>query len=127
MAKVHFFCELNKLQPQSVGGEFGPQSSTLYNLTSRHTIQSGNTSRAYTMFSGEVQYQRDFSAGATNSLNAILKVDQTKLFNGLPVKYIIYRGINEFSILDSGSQNSSSFINPAIITMSFGKLPCLKA
>ena len=113
MAKVHFFCELSKLQTQSVGDEFGPQSSTLYNFTSRHTIQSGSTSRAYTMFSGEVRYQKDISSGATNSLNAILKVDQTKLFNGLPVKYIIYRGINEFSILDSSSPNSAFFINPA--------------
>ena len=102
MAKVHFFCEASKLIDQNslqvpgIKEEFGPRGTDIFNVTSRHKISS--TANVYAMFSGSVVYQYDGNDSAF--LNVILKVKDPTIFNGIPVKYIIYRGIDKDSLLE---------------------------
>lgn len=102
---MHFFCELSKLNSQQNNNlkSFGPIDSTIYNLTSRHSLNSA--SKAYVMFKGSIRYQYDNTNSST--LNAILKPNTPSLFKNIPpVKYIIYRGINKNSIFDSTNQTT---------------------
>ena len=108
MSRVHFFCELNKLNSHQSNNleSFGPIDNITYNLTSRHSVNSA--SKAYAMFKGSIRYQYDNTNSAT--LNAILKPTSPTLFKNLPpVKYIIYRGIEKNSIFDS--TNQTTFLN----------------
>ena len=133
MAKPHFFTETGSNFNQSPGQEFGPVSNTEYLVSSIHSWGGSEDPKAFAVLGGTVRYQQDRTN--TDHLVAILKVGDPTGLNGLPVQFLIYRGIKKYSLLQSDNltlvdntpndhivnriqQNSSS--NPNYLSLGLG-------
>lgn len=120
MGQIHFFTELSKLKNQPLiqlplNSEYGPVDNSRYRVTSLHSIVDDKLiedAKCFAICDGNIRFQQD----NTNSelLNMVLypvNVD----FNGIPVKYFVYRGIMKKSIID---ENSKILIdNPSDLTI----------
>ncbi|MTH18292.1 hypothetical protein [Flavobacterium sp. LC2016-01] len=89
-AKSHFFIESGGFPAQLPGQGFGPQSETVFNLTSRFSL--GAPQKAFTICKGVVLVQPQ--AGSDDKVNLILR-PYKQPFPGLNIKYFIYRGLQK--------------------------------
>lgn len=89
-AKSHFFIESGGFPTQLPGQDFGPQSETVFNLTSRFTL--GVPKKAYAICKGVVLVQPQ--TGNPDKVNLILR-PYNQPFPGLNIKYFIYRGLQK--------------------------------
>jgi len=105
MKSIHFFTEIGPNLQQAVDQNFGPVSTSKFNVSSMHSWTGSNNPKAFAALTGQIVYQKDLSSTDTNLLNAILKISDPKGLNDLPLKYIIYRGILESSILQSDQRS----------------------
>ena len=110
MARLHFFTDISSdliVQgqtgvPSTHNLAFGPDETLpadKFRVTSLHQWNTGSSSnpKAYAMVAGTVRFQQDTTN--TNYLNAVLKVNEPRALKQLPIKYIIYRGIEKSSVL----------------------------
>lgn len=109
---MYFFCDIDGLDPQSAGQNFGPVTgspNTSFRVTSLHDILVSNSS-AIAVCEGEVVIvpmliPDDASpSGFSNSatlVNLILKPEEQPVEVGLPsVRYYIYKGIKRDTLVD---------------------------
>lgn len=114
-AKSHFFIESGGFPAQLSAQGFGPQSETVFNLTSRFTIGTA-PKKAFSICKGVVLVQPQ--TDNDTKVNLILR-PYTQPFPGLNIKYFIYRGLqkSDFFTQDSipliikKSTSTSDFIN----------------
>ncbi|MDF0720555.1 hypothetical protein P0M11_11155 [Kaistella sp. PBT33-4] len=92
-AESWFFLE-NTNYSQTAGNQFGVLSSTVFRTTSR--IQF--TGKVYSICSGQIFIQ-PHGSDATK-VNLILKPFRQPI-NGLPIKYIVYRGLQKNNFFDA--------------------------
>lgn len=113
-AKSHFFIESGGFPAQLSGQGFGPQSETVFNLTSRFSLDAPK--KAFSICKGVVLIQPQ--TGNANKVNLILR-PYNQPFPGLNIKYFVYRGLqkSDFFTTDSEpliiakSSSTSDFIN----------------
>lgn len=113
-AKSHFFIESGGFPAQLSGQGFGPQSETVFNLTSRFSL--GAPKKAFSICKGVVLIQPQTSN--PDKVNLILR-PYNQPFPGLNIKYFVYRGLqkSDFFTTDSDpliiakSSSTSDFIN----------------
>lgn len=90
-AKSHFFIESGGFPAQLSAQGFGPQSETVFNLTSRFTI-GNEPKKAFSICKGVVLVQPQ--TGDPNKVNLILR-PYNQPFPGLNIKYFVYRGLQK--------------------------------
>jgi hypothetical protein len=96
MSRIYFFADPGALNPQTdFRKAFGPSSENLYRVDSIHDTFGSN---AYAVCDGQVRYQ---PTDDDETLNIILKPSGSIQFNGIPIKYFIYKGIMKSSVIDS--------------------------
>jgi hypothetical protein len=104
MSKLHFFTELDLLNPQTASQAYGPvpgSETTQYRVTSLHSA-SGQP-RAYAVFDGMVLVQEPNLGSST--VNLVLRpTSQPAVVNFARVKYIIYRGVLRQSLISPNGQ-----------------------
>ncbi|WP_338840973.1 hypothetical protein [Flavobacterium ginsenosidimutans] len=113
-AKSHFFIESGGFPAQLSGQGFGPQSETVFNLTSRFSLDAPK--KTFSICKGVVLVQPQ--TGNPNKVNLILR-PYKQPFPGLNIKYFVYRGLqkSDFFTTDSEpliitkSSSTSDFIN----------------
>ncbi|PBI84720.1 hypothetical protein BSF41_40480 [Flavobacterium sp. ACN2] len=113
-AKSHFFIESGGFPAQLSGQGFGPQSETVFNLTSRFSLDAPK--KAFSICKGVVLLQPQ--TGDPDKVNLILR-PYKQPFPGLNIKYFVYRGLqkSDFFTTDSDpliiakSSSTSDFIN----------------
>ncbi|WP_433765737.1 hypothetical protein [Flavobacterium ginsenosidimutans] len=113
-AKSHFFIESGGFPAQLSGQGFGPQSETVFNLTSRFSLDAPK--KAFSICKGVVLIQPQ--TGNPDKVNLILR-PYNQPFPGLNIKYFVYRGLqkSDFFTTDSEpliiakSSSTSDFIN----------------
>jgi hypothetical protein len=102
---VYFFTDLDKLNDQTDPADaFGPLSDIQYRVNSKHTVLAG--AKAYAVVDGLVFAQYDRGGGIT----LILKPTNQGGVNSLEINYILYRGVDPSSLIDSsgtGIQNTN--------------------
>lgn len=91
----HFFIEQDAFSGNTVEQSFGPQSSTLFNLTTSFTL-SGDK-KAFSICKGIVFIQPQ--DGSSTKVNLILR-PYNQPFSGFNVKYFIYRGLRKSDFFD---------------------------
>lgn len=89
-AKSHFFIESGGLPAQLSDQGFGPQSETVFNLTSRFSLDEPK--KAFSICKGVVLIQPQ--TGNPDKVNLILR-PYNQPFPGLNIKYFIYRGLQK--------------------------------
>ncbi|WP_035644726.1 hypothetical protein [Flavobacterium sp. ASV13] len=89
-AKSHFFIESGGFPAQLSDQGFGPQSETVFNLTSRFSL--GAPKKAYSICKGIVLVQPQ--TGNPDKVNLILR-PYNQPFPGLNIKYFVYRGLQK--------------------------------
>lgn len=89
-AKSHFFIESGGLPAQLSDQGFGPQSETVFNLTSRFSLD--DPKKAFSICKGVVLVQPQ--TGNPDKVNLILR-PYNQPFPGLNIKYFIYRGLQK--------------------------------
>ncbi|WP_431241143.1 hypothetical protein ACQ9BO_13535 [Flavobacterium sp. P21] len=113
-AKSHFFIESGGFPAQLPGQGFGPQSETVFNLTSRFSL--GAPKKAYSICKGIVLVQPQ--TGNDDKVNLILR-PYNQPFPGLNIKYFVYRGLQKSDFFTTDSEpliipknnSTSDFIN----------------
>ncbi|PIF60068.1 hypothetical protein [Flavobacterium sp. 2] len=113
-AKSHFFIESGGFPEQLSGQGFGPQSETVFNLTSRFTL--GAPKKAFSICKGVVLIQPQ--TDNDTKVNLILR-PYTQPFPGLNIKYFVYRGLQKSDFFTTNSEpliikkssSTSDFIN----------------
>ena len=107
---MHFFTNIDLLQPQTQPQAFGAKGSSngndIYQVTSKHSAASDAT--AYAVCGGTVFIQQN-NANA-NLVNLILKPFSQPDFAFPKVKFFIYRGIKKDSLIN-GSEIADRAIN----------------
>ncbi len=106
MPKFHFFTELNILSISDEKRTFGPVSMDQFQTVTLFETNN-STLKAFSIGRGQIRYQIDNSDSSL--LNCILKLNEPCALKGLPLKYIIYRGIRKDSLLLSS--NPDDFID----------------
>ncbi|MCV2487661.1 hypothetical protein OD917_22185 [Flavobacterium sp. SH_e] len=89
-AKSHFFIESGGFPAQLSGQGFGPQSETVFNLTSRFSLDAPK--KAFSICKGVVLIQPQ--TGNPDKVNLILR-PYNQPFPGLNIKYFVYRGLQK--------------------------------
>ncbi|WP_278022522.1 hypothetical protein [Flavobacterium ginsengisoli] len=89
-AKSHFFIESGGFPAQLSGQDFGPQSETVFNLTSRFSLDAPK--KAFSICKGVVLIQPQ--TGNPDKVNLILR-PYNQPFPGLNIKYFVYRGLQK--------------------------------
>lgn len=89
-AKSHFFIESGGFPTQLSGQGFGPQSETVFNLTSRFSLDAPK--KAFSICKGVVLVQPQ--TGNPDKVNLILR-PYNQPFPGLNIKYFVYRGLQK--------------------------------
>jgi len=89
-AKSHFFIESGGLPAQLSDQGFGPQSETVFNLTSRFSLDEPK--KAFSICKGVVLIQPQ--TGNPDKVNLILR-PYNQPFPGLNIKYFVYRGLQK--------------------------------
>ncbi|WDF64525.1 hypothetical protein [Flavobacterium sp. KACC 22763] len=113
-AKSHFFIESGGFPAQLSGQGFGPQSETVFNLTSRFSLDAPK--KAFAICKGVVLVQPQ--TGDPNKVNLILR-PYTQPFPGLNIKYFVYRGLQKSDFFTTDTEpliiaknsSTSDFIN----------------
>ncbi len=113
-AKSHFFIESGGFPAQLSGQGFGPQSETVFNLTSRFSLDAPK--KAFSICKGVVLVQPQ--TGNPDKVNLILR-PYNQPFPGLNIKYFVYRGLqksdffttNSEPLIITKSSSTSDFIN----------------
>ncbi|KAF2342838.1 hypothetical protein [Flavobacterium tistrianum] len=113
-AKSHFFIESGGFPAQLSAQGFGPQSETVFNLTSRFSLDAPK--KAFSICKGVVLVQPQ--TGNPDKVNLFLR-PYNQPFPGLNIKYFVYRGLqkSDFFTTDSEpliiakSSSTSDFIN----------------
>lgn len=103
MGKFHFYTDIDLLNAQNTGDEYGVISSSVgfdkYRITDIHS--STGTPRIYAPTSGVICAQED---NANSSLvHLILKPTEVPPFNFYPIKYFIIKGVLKSSLVSGGS------------------------
>jgi hypothetical protein len=123
--KFNFFTDVNVLDSQTSVKAFGPVSGSLttkFRVNSLHSASSSSifssqypNPRGYAICIGHVRVFKN--SKDPTLLNLVIKPEKTD-FNGLPIKYFIYRGIIKSSLCDSneliiepGTSTSDPLIN----------------
>jgi hypothetical protein len=89
-AKSHFFIESGGFPAQLSAQGFGPQSETVFNLTSRFSLDAPK--KAFSICKGVVLVQPQ--TGDPDKVNLILR-PYKQPFTGLNIKYFVYRGLQK--------------------------------
>ncbi|KAF2507124.1 hypothetical protein EYY60_21700 [Flavobacterium zhairuonense] len=97
-AKSHFFIESGGFPAQLSDQGFGPQSETVFNLTSRFSL--GTPKKAYSICKGIVLVQPQ--TGNPDKVNLILR-PYNQPFPGLNIKYFVYRGLQKSDFFTNDS------------------------
>src|ERR1041385_7838870 len=100
MSAFYFFTDIDLLNAQSSGDEFGKVFSdpdNKFHLTSKHS--SSSPSNAYAMCKGEVAVI-DIPNSSPQQVNLILKPSEQPKVNLPKIKYVIYRGILKSSFIN---------------------------
>jgi len=113
-AKPHFFIESGGFPAQLSGQGFGPQSETVFNLTSRFSLDASK--KAFAICKGVVLIQPQ--TGNPDKVNLILR-PYNQPFPGLNIKYFVYRGLQKSDFFSTDSEpliiakssSTSDFIN----------------
>ncbi|WP_343613855.1 hypothetical protein [Flavobacterium sp.] len=113
-AKSHFFIESGGFPQQLSGQEFGPDSETKFNLTSKFTLSAPK--KAFSICKGVVLVQPQ--TGSSSKVNVILR-PYNQPFPGLNIKYFVYRGLRKSDFFTSEQESliigknttTSEFIN----------------
>lgn len=96
----HFFIESGGFPQQQSEQGFGPQSETVFNLTSRFTI--GNIpKKAFAICKGVVLIQPQ--TDNAEKVNLILR-PYNQPFQGLNIKYFVYRGLQKSDFFTDGQE-----------------------
>lgn len=103
-AKSHFFLESGGFPAQLSGQGFGPQSETVFNLTSRFSLDVPQ--KAFSICKGVVLVQPQ--TGNPDKVNLILR-PYKQPFPGLNIKYFVYRGLKRSDFFTAGN-------NPLVIS-----------
>jgi hypothetical protein len=112
MAKNHFFKEKSLLNNQVSGKEFGPvfgNEDTQFRVCSLHSAST--SSKAIAINDGTVAIQK-IAGSSPATINLILKPYSQGKIDGFRIKYFIYRGILESSLLngsDIAPSNNNEF------------------
>ena len=96
MGQIHFFTDPDKLNNQAEDKSYGPINDSQYRVTSLHTANSDFVP-CYAVCNGNVRFQID-NTNSGDLLNIILEPVGVN-FDGIPVKYFIYRGVKKESVL----------------------------
>ncbi|MDP5201113.1 hypothetical protein [Flavobacterium sp. DG2-3] len=101
-AQSHFFIESGGFPQQQPAQGFGPKSETVFNLTSRFTLDTPK--KAFSICKGVVLVQPQ--TGNDDKVNLILR-PYKQPFPGLNIKYFVYRGLkkSDFFHKDSNDNN----------------------
>ncbi|MBA3898917.1 MAG: hypothetical protein H0X62_01710 [Bacteroidetes bacterium] len=109
MSKFYFFTDINLLNFQATGEEFGPVGTSggndLYQLTSRHT--SSSDAGAYAVCDG-VAFVQEVQNSGGNLCNLILQPTQQPPFAFPKIKFFIYRGIKKSSLINGNDIAASN-------------------
>ncbi|MFN3444878.1 MAG: hypothetical protein ACK44D_03990, partial [Bacteroidia bacterium] len=112
MSSIHFF-----ITPENFTASptefFGPINTNQYRTTTHFT--SANNAKAFAICKGHVLITPQIDAGGAeveNVVNVVLKPAEQPL-QGLPIKYVIYRGLQLSSFFDDGKviQTGTDLIN----------------
>lgn len=98
-AKSHFFIESGGFPAQLSGQGFGPQSETVFNLTSRFSL--GAPKKAFSICKGVVLIQPQ--TGSNDKVNLILR-PYNQPFPGLNIKYFVYRGLKKSDFFTNAAE-----------------------
>ena len=107
----HFFIEQGAFTSNTLEQSFGPQSSSLFNLTTQFTITANK--KAYSICKGVLLLQPQ--TGNNDKVNLILRPFKQP-FPGLDIKYFIYRGLKKSdfftgNLIKTADSTTSDFIN----------------
>lgn len=102
MIAFHFYTEIDLINSQSAGEEFGPagvvSGAEKFRVTDLHS--SNGTPNAYAICDGTVCIQQD--SGNSNLINLILKPKQQPEHNFPEVRFFVYKGILKSSLVSNG-------------------------
>ncbi len=109
-SSVHFFTEPNAFASNTPQQSFGPQSSDVFNLTTRFGL-TGNK-KAFSICKGIVLVQ---PGSTTDKVNVILR-PYKQPFSELNIKYFVYRGLNKADfftgdLINPAGSSSTDFVN----------------
>ncbi|MFK8008661.1 MAG: hypothetical protein AB8H03_20045 [Saprospiraceae bacterium] len=102
--KSHFFLEDSNFS-QSEPQRFGAISQDQFNTTSKLTFSG--TKKIYALCQGTVFIQPQTGAGNEDKVNLILRPFRQPISN-IPIKYIIYRGLNKSDFVTNSGQVAGS-------------------
>lgn len=101
MSRAYTFCDFSELPAQDAAGEFGSKSSTLFQCTSMFTGTLANTPlNAYAVVDGLCAIQE--IEPTSSGLVSIIIQPTNRVFEDVPVAYIILRGVKKDAFLDAG-------------------------
>ncbi|HEY1046270.1 MAG TPA: hypothetical protein VGF79_07515, partial [Bacteroidia bacterium] len=123
MENVVFFTDPDILLKQTDDQVFGPVSSDKTNkfrvlnkfkaeINSKIKMTGFNRPRAYAVYHGQIRYQLNEQSSSGEIINCILKPSNVT-FEGVPIKYFIYRGIVKSSITDQLTTGGVEMIRDA--------------
>lgn len=115
IANSHFFIEVNTSFAQTTAQAFGPKDSDTFKTTSKVTFSG--TKKIFAVTSGRLLIQPQLDGGGvpTSLVNAIL-MPTTQPISGLPIKYIIYRGLNRADFVATVSTTGSKVNSASSVT-----------
>jgi len=111
-AQSHFFIESGGFPQQQEAQGFGPKSETVFNLTSRFTLDAPK--KAFSICKGVVLVQPQ--SGNNEKVNLILR-PYKQPFPGLNIKYFVYRGLRKSDFFKK-NQNGTDVIIESISSTS---------
>jgi len=111
-AQSHFFIESGGFPQQQEAQGFGPKSETVFNLTSRFTLDAPK--KAFSICKGVVLVQPQ--SGNNEKVNLILR-PYKQPFPGLNIKYFVYRGLKKSDFFKK-DQNGKDVIIESISSTS---------
>ena len=96
----HFFIEEDTVFSQTAIQSFGPKTINTFKTTSKITFSG--TKKVFAICNGKllIQPQLDGNGNPTNLVNAVL-MPTTQPVKGLPIKYIVYRGLNSVDFINT--------------------------
>ena len=96
----HFFIEEDTVFSQTAVQSFGPKTINTFKTTSKITFSG--TKKVFAICNGKllIQPQLDGNGNPTNLVNAVL-MPTTQPVKGLPIKYIVYRGLNSVDFINT--------------------------
>lgn len=106
----HFFTQQNLITAQTAAQSFGPQSATVFNISSKFSVSA--ISKAFAICKSVVLVQPQ--TGTTDKVNLILK-PFIQPIQGVNIKYFVYRGLRKSDFFTGNnvnilSETSSDFI-----------------